>query len=88
MRKVKKDYEICSRVYQTTMSRLSGEPTTTTTPMPTVMHSNFMKQQQFNPNFNNSSYVSLETTTIVPSKNNASNNPEEEDHIKTVCWWV
>lgn len=91
MRKIKKDYDMCSMRYQKTMSKLSSDKaavvtsTTTTTTIAPV--TSLLKRQQ-DKQHSNSIYVSLETQTILPMKNATSDHAsdEEEDQIKTVCW--
>lgn len=96
MRKVKREYDVCSTTYQQTMARMNVQrhsplttsttsaPTTTTTVSSRLKKVNLMKRQQLN-----SIYVSLETTTAMTIKNSSTETiDQEEAQIKTVCWWV
>ncbi|CAO1412746.1 unnamed protein product [Diamesa serratosioi] len=92
MRKIKKDYDMCSMRYQKTMSKLSSDkaavvPSTTTTTTTLAPVTSLLKRQQ-DKQHSNSIYVSLETQTILPIKNATGDHAsdEEEDQIKTVCW--
>jgi hypothetical protein len=95
MTKVRKEYENCAESYKSTMRKIherkSVEAFTTTTLPPTttipprlVQISLMKRQQSFS---SQSSFVSMETTTVNPMKN-ASNAAVDqgEEQIKTVCW--
>jgi hypothetical protein len=99
MKKVKNEYDVCAQNYKSIMQRLQsggggGEVSTTTTTttmatttMPRFMQINLMKRQQEL----YSVYVSLETTTLAPTKKNLTDamadHGEQEHHIEeTICW--
>lgn len=100
MKKVKAEYDVCAQNYKQIMQRLQsagasngGVPQTTTamtttlatTKMPRFMQINSMKRQQEL----NSVYVSLETTTLLPVKNNSTDavaDHGEHQIEQTICW--
>lgn len=93
MRKVKKEYEICAESYKSIMRKIherkNVEALTTIAPVTTVpsrlVQISLMKRQQSLSS--QSSYVSLETTTIGAVKNASSAAVDQgEEQIKTVCW--
>lgn len=100
MRKVRKEYEVCAETYKNNMRKISErknvETASTTTTIPTTIapstvHSgsrrsqiSLMKRQQSDSS--QSSYVSLETTTVNSVKNSSNNVNQGEEQIKTVCW--
>lgn len=97
MRKVRKEYEICADTYKNIMRKIherkSVEVLTTTIPTiapttpipPRHVQISLTNRQQSLPS--QSSYVSLETSTINPVKNSSHAAVDQgEEQIKTVCW--
>lgn len=93
MRKVRKEYEICTESYKSIMRKIHERKnvdafTSTTTAAPTtasLVGISLMKRQQSL--LSQSSYVSLETTTASAVKNMSSAAVDQgEEQIKTVCW--